>query len=92
MEMPDLGMVLVRDAETGEQLFVDTHEKGFRKRFAAAAGRREAELRAGFADAGVDVLELSTQDDLLDAVMRFADLRKRRSQLAGGGLPAHIVQ
>jgi uncharacterized protein (DUF58 family) len=92
MELPDLGMVLLRDAETGEQLFVDTHEKGFRRRFAAAAARREAELRGGFADAGVDVLELATDDDLLDAVMRFADLRKRRSQLAGGGLPAHRVQ
>ena len=41
-EMPDLGMVVVEDAETGEQLFVDTHDRGFRKRFAAAANRRES--------------------------------------------------
>ncbi|HLS54839.1 MAG TPA: DUF58 domain-containing protein, partial [Zeimonas sp.] len=41
--------------------------------------------------AGVDVLELSTGDDLVDAILRFADLRKRRSRLAaGGGLPAHL--
>ena len=91
MEWPDLGLVLIRDAETGEQLHVDTHEPGFRKRFAAAATRRENELRAGFAQAGVDVLELATDDALIDAVMRFADLRKRRSQLAGGGLPAHMA-
>ena len=91
MELPDLGLVLIRDAETGEQLFVDTHEPGFRKRFAAAATRRENELRAGFAEAGVDVLELATDDALIDSVMRFADLRKRRSQLAGGGLPAHMA-
>ena len=91
MEWPDLGLVLIRDAETGEQLHVDTHEPGFRKRFAAAATRRENELRAGFAEAGVDVLELATDDALIDAVMRFADLRKRRSQLAGGGLPAHMA-
>ena len=91
MEWPDLGLVLIRDAETGEQLHVDTHEPGFRKRFAAAATRREKKLRAGFAEAGVDVLELATDDALIDAVMRFADLRKRRSQLAGGGLPAHMA-
>ena len=91
MELPDLGMVLIRDAETGEQLFVDTHESGFRKRFAAAAARRESAMRARFAEAGVDVLELATDDALIDSVMRFADLRKRRSQLAGGGLPAHMA-
>ena len=42
-------------------------------------------------NAGVDALELSTSDDLVDAILRFADLRKRRSQLAtGGGLPQHL--
>lgn len=91
MELPDLGMVLVRDAETGEQLMVDTHDAGFRKRFAAAAERREDELRRGFAEAGVDVLELATDDTLIDAVMRFADLRKRVSQLSGGGMPRHLT-
>ena len=91
MELPDLGLVLIRDAETGEQLFVDTHERGFRKRFAAAAARREDALRQAFTESGVDVLELATDDALIDSVMRFADLRKRRSQLAGGGLPAHLA-
>jgi uncharacterized protein (DUF58 family) len=91
MELPDLGLLVVQDAETGEQLFVDTHDRGFRKRFVAAAKKREAELRRSFQAAGVDALELATGDDLVDAVLRFADLRKRRSQLAsGGGLPAHL--
>jgi uncharacterized protein (DUF58 family) len=91
MEMPDLGMLTIEDAETGEQLFVDTHDKGFRRRFAEAAERREHELRYSLRDAGVDALELCTDDDLVDAIMRFADLRKRRSQLAsGGGLPRHL--
>lgn len=91
MDLPDLGLLTVQDAETGEQLFVDTHDRGFRKRFAAAAARREAELRAALRRAGVDALELSTDADLGDAIMRFADLRKRRSQLAAGGsLPPHL--
>jgi uncharacterized protein (DUF58 family) len=84
-DLPDLGLLVVQDAETGEQLFVDTHDRGFRTRFAAAAARREAALRAAFRDATVDVLELSTDDDLVDTILRFADLRRRRSQLAGGG-------
>ena len=81
LELPDLGLVVVQDAETGEQLWVDTHDRGFRKRFTAAAQRRETDLRSAFRQAGVDALELSTDDSLVDAILRFADLRKRRSQL-----------
>jgi uncharacterized protein (DUF58 family) len=90
-ELPDMGMLVMQDSETGEQLFVDTHDKGFRKRFASVAERRERELRVALSRAGVDCLELATDGDLVDALMRFADLRKRRSRLAGGGtLPGHL--
>ncbi|MDF1483628.1 DUF58 domain-containing protein [Ramlibacter sp. H39-3-26] len=78
LDLPDLGLVTLRDAETGAHLLVDTHDKGFRHRFARIAAQREAELRAGFASAGVDTLELSTADDLLDAMRRFMDMRRRR--------------
>ena len=92
MELPDIGLLVVQDSETGEQLFIDTHDRGFRRRFAAAATRREDALRTAFRVAGVDALELATDSDLVDAVLRFADLRKRRSQLAtGGGLPPHLA-
>jgi uncharacterized protein (DUF58 family) len=87
-ELPDMGMLVMQDSETGEQLFVDTHDKGFRKRFASVAERRERELRMALARAGVDCLELATDGELVDALMRFTDLRKRRSRLAGGGMHA----
>ena len=91
MELPDLGLLVMQDAETGEQIFVDTHDKRFRKRFAAEADRREKELRTAFRQAGVDALELATGDDLMDTILRFADLRKRRRQLAAGAvLPQHL--
>jgi uncharacterized protein (DUF58 family) len=90
MTLPDLGLLVIQDAETGEQLFVDTHDRGFRRRFEAGAKKREETLRGAFMNAGVDALELSTEDDLVDAILRFADLRKRRSQLAEGGLPQHL--
>ena len=77
VDLPDVGMVLMEDAETGEQLFVDTHDKKFRKRFAEAAQKREMELNTAFKRAGVDVLALSTEDDLVRAVVRLA---KRRQQ------------
>ena len=96
MDLPDIGLVTMRDAETGEQLVVDTHDSGFRKRFAAAAARREVALREALAQAGVDTLELATDDDLANAILRFVDLRKQRSRLAnwsgaGRTLPHHIT-
>jgi uncharacterized protein (DUF58 family) len=93
LELPDLGLIPIRDAETGEQLLVDTHDKGFRLRFARIAAQREAELRQSLTRAGVDTLELSTDGDLVNAVVRFTELRKRRSQAYGagrGGLANHL--
>ncbi len=91
LALPDLGLLTLRDAETGEQVLVDTHDARFRRRFAALAAEREAELRAALARAGVDTLELSTADDLVQAVVRFTELRRQRARLsAGGGMPAHL--
>jgi uncharacterized protein (DUF58 family) len=91
MDLPDIGLVVIQDAETGEQLHVDTNDRAFRRRFAAAAAKRETELRTAFRRAGVDALEVATDDDLMDAILRFADLRKRRSRLAAGAsLPQHL--
>ncbi|OJV51398.1 MAG: ATPase [Burkholderiales bacterium 68-10] len=90
-ELPDLGLMTLRDLESGEQLLVDTHDAGFRQRFAAAAARREDALRQALARAGVDTLELSTEGELGEAIVRFVELRRQRSRLAaGGGMPAHL--
>jgi uncharacterized protein (DUF58 family) len=57
---------------------VDTHDKKFRARFEEAARRHEAALNAAFKHAGVDVLSLSTEEDLVRAIVRFATLRQQR--------------
>jgi len=86
--LPDLGLVVLQDAETGEQLFVDGHDGAFRGRFAQAAAAREKAVRAALTAAGVDCLELCTAEPLDAALVRFIRLRKRRSQLAAGGVPS----
>jgi len=88
-QLPQFGMAMVGDAETGEQIFVDAQDPAFRRRFAAAVEKREAAIREAFAAAGVDALELSTEDDLIDALLRFAALRKQRGR-ATVGLPRHL--
>jgi uncharacterized protein (DUF58 family) len=90
-ELPDLGLITMRDAKTGEQLQVDTSNVKFRQRFAQIAAQRETELRQTLSRAGVDTLELSTADDLVQSILRFTDMRKRRSRIgAGGKLPVHL--
>ncbi len=92
LSLPDLGLVVLQDAESGEQMFVDTHDAGFRKRFEAAADAREAGLRQAFARAGVDCLTLPTDARLDLALLQFARRRRRGGAGAkagpsdGGGL------
>ena len=76
-ELPDIGVVVVEDSETGAQLTVDTSDRGFRRRFHEAAQHREEELAQAFKHAGVDELTLSTAEDIVLAILRFASLRSR---------------
>lgn len=77
-ELPDAGLVVVEDAETGEQLYVDTSHPEFRRRFYEAAARRDATLNESFRQAGVDRFAVSTEEDLVSAIVRMSTLRKRR--------------
>jgi len=92
-ELPDIGLVVLQDAETGEQLYVDTRDRKFRVRFQQDSQRRQAALNAAFQQAHVDVMPLSTEDDLVRAIVQFAAMRRQRKQIsnvrfqASNGLP-----
>jgi uncharacterized protein (DUF58 family) len=77
-ELPDAGVIVVEDAETGEQLVVDSSDTEFRRRLREAGEHREAELRALTLRAGVDIYEVSTADDLVQALVRIIESRKWR--------------
>ena len=79
-ELPDIGQITFEDAETGEQLRINTHDKKFRKRFIDAVQRHEYELNVKLHRVGVDILELSTEDELMKEIVRFAMLRKQRKK------------
>jgi uncharacterized protein (DUF58 family) len=91
MALPDIGLLTVEDAETGEQLLVDTQDAGFRARFEALAAQHEDALRGQLQDAGVDVLELATDEDLLAALLRYVALRRQRGRaVSGHRMPAAL--
>ena len=82
VELPDVGPMVMEDAETGEQLYVDTSDATFRRRFRAAADAREAALTASFRRARVEAATLSTDDDLVRAIVRMATTRRKRRRVA----------
>jgi uncharacterized protein (DUF58 family) len=77
-ELPSVGPMILEDAETGEQVYVDTRDRGFRARFQAAAREREQSLQAAFRRSGVDAISISTDEDLVRAILRIAARRRAR--------------
>ncbi len=80
VELPHAGFIVVEDAETGEQLYVDTGDPEFHRRFHEAANHREKMLQENLKQAGVDLFSFSTEDDLVSSIVRMAALRKKQSR------------
>jgi uncharacterized protein (DUF58 family) len=77
-ELPAAGMIYVEDAETGEQIFIDTGDAGFQRRLRSAADARQAALAELARTAGTDLFTVTTDEDLVRSLGRIAELRRRR--------------
>ena len=77
LDLPDLGLVLVEDAETGEQLLADTSDPLFRERLAAEVAARERAVAQGIRGAGVTGYRIRTDHDLVRALIGMVRLSKR---------------
>lgn len=84
--LPDMGMLTIRDPETGDQVFVDTSDKSFRQRFEQTAQAHEDQLLQAFSKAGVDCLELDTHAPVHEGLTRFILQRQQmlRQSVSGG--------
>jgi uncharacterized protein (DUF58 family) len=69
--LPRVGRIVLRDAESGEAVTVNTNRKAVRRRYAEAAARRQEELRALFRRAGIDALELPTDEPYISRLHHF---------------------
>lgn len=81
MELPDVGRLVLEDAETGERLVLNTSDRRTRARFAENMGAHHADLPAHFARHGVDTITLQTDADYVPALRRFFRARERRLAL-----------
>jgi uncharacterized protein (DUF58 family) len=76
--IPEVGVIVVEDAETGEQLLVDSADPWFRARFRDGVAEREAGLRIGMRRAGVPLHRVDTDSDLVDTLLAIIEQTRRR--------------
>jgi uncharacterized protein (DUF58 family) len=77
-ELPEAGLVVVEDAETGEQLIIDSSDPLLRARLTARVEERDASLAAGMRRAGVPIHRFDTDADLATALIDVIMSTKRR--------------
>ncbi len=77
-EMADVGIVALEDAESGQQRWVDTGDRRWRRDFSERVARLEAEKSDAFAAAGVDRVSVTTERDYISEVGSFFSGRLRR--------------
>ena len=78
-ELPPVGLIELRDAETGRHAVVDTFDRRVRTRFADQAKTRLDGLRAMFRSASVDHVEIRTDTDYMRPLVKFFRMRERRA-------------
>jgi uncharacterized protein (DUF58 family) len=78
LDLPDLGLILVEDAETGEQLLADTGDPLFQQRFRAEVDGRELAVASAMRRAGVVSHRIGTDQDLAQALVDMVRQSGRR--------------
>jgi uncharacterized protein (DUF58 family) len=78
LDLPDLGLVFVEDAETGEQVLVDTSDPLLRQRLWDQVNAREAALAQSLRQPGVTAHRITTDQDLVAALVGMVRRSRRR--------------
>lgn len=78
-ELPDVGLLTIEDAETGELIEVDTGRSAVRRAFAELAAERRDLVRRTAGACGVDMLPVRTDEPWLPVLLSFFGRRRRRN-------------
>lgn len=74
-DIPDVGLIKLKDAETGERIWVDTSDARLRKSYKNAWGQSQLELQKTFTRSGVDSVSVSTADDYVKSLIKLFRMR-----------------
>src|SRR5207247_1484410 len=77
--LPNVGIITLEDAETGEQIEINTADRGTRTRFSDLADEKADELSRTLRRNNIDAITLQTSEDYLPALRSFFKLRERRA-------------
>jgi uncharacterized protein (DUF58 family) len=69
--LPNMGLVVVEDPETGEQLWLDTASKAVRQQYAAQFAKIQHDVKKVFKTAGADLLQIATGQDYVKILQQF---------------------
>lgn len=78
LEMPDVGLIELEDAETGQRALVDTGDAGFRRRYGEIALQRRTDLKRRLGSMDVDYVEIRTDKAYDKPLMHFFRRRTRK--------------
>jgi uncharacterized protein (DUF58 family) len=81
LELPDAGLVALTDAETGEQLLVDTASSTARRNFKKTAHAHHLALKEQLARLNIDQIDIHIDRDYVRDLVRFFRTRERRQTL-----------
>ena len=78
LELPAVGLVALRDAETGRERLVDTGSASFREEVARAGAQRVSDLEHRLRSRGIDFIHVDASSSVVDPLVRFFRMRERR--------------
>ena len=76
--LPNVGIITLEDAETGEQIEINTGDRGTRSRFSDLADEKANQLTRTLRRNNIDAITLRTSEDYLPALRSFFKSRERR--------------
>lgn len=74
-ELPAVGLMKVRDAETGQERWIDSSSKRVREAYRIWWDKRQAEMNAAFQKSRIDAVSIRTEDDYVKALLALFDKR-----------------
>jgi len=80
LELPDVGLVQLQDAETGEVVLIDTHDPSVRREYDSLVRRRVEQNINQFKSLGMDYINISTDSSYIEPLLKFFRMRARRLQ------------
>lgn len=80
IELPNLGLLVLKDSETGEVLEIDTGDKKLRHQFAEEQALVQSSLKRQFRSMGIDTIYLKTDEEYSTSLARFFENREKRAR------------